>query len=103
MAKDFFTLSIGRLRRRSRDYGSPVQCFVCGKDHKAFGVGCIEEDGRSETNFPLCAACIVDRKRTTEAITRKIFDAPDLVTRDCGEASAEQIRALIEKQNEPEQ
>ena len=67
-------IDFGRLQERDRNYGLPVECYVCGAPHEALGLARITE-GEAVTHVPLCEACRVAGK-TVKAIARKYWNVP---------------------------
>lgn len=90
---------VGYLSERDLNYGLPVNCYVCGTAHKAFGLVRIKDD-RSTIVVPLCEACCAPDKM--DAIVRIFLNAPDLEIRKGGEATTEQLLAMAEKPDEKE-
>jgi hypothetical protein len=89
----------GHLDPRNRNYGLPVNCYVCGAAHKAFGLARIQ--GQSTIDVPLCEACLESDERGNDVI-RKYLNAPDLKINEGGEATTEQLIAMADKQDTTE-
>jgi hypothetical protein len=87
----------GRLSPQDCNYGLPVECYVCGRAHNALGLARIR-DKRGTTDVPLCKPCL-DSDDQTNAVLRKYWNAPGLKIRDGGQATGEQVVALVQKQN----
>jgi hypothetical protein len=82
----------GQVQERDPNYGSPVNCYVCGTAHKLSGIARIR-DQRTITDVPLCGLCLdnpnsVD-SRTSDSVIRKYLGAPDLAIEDCGDTTIE--------------
>jgi hypothetical protein len=92
-------ISGGYLHKRDPNYGSLVRCYVCGRKHNARHLARIQ-DGEATSDVPLCKRCH-DAERS-DAIVRKYWQAPDLTIEEGGEASAEQIQALVDRAGETE-
>jgi hypothetical protein len=88
--------AIGRLQAVDPNYGLPVNCYTCGAPHQGLGVGRIMDRGELEY-VPLCEPCMATPEETTNAIIRKFWNAPDLICREGGEISDEQLDALAER------
>jgi hypothetical protein len=89
----------GQLLERDQNYGLPVQCYVCGAPHKALGLARIEQK-RSTTDVPLCDECLASDSKGD--IIRKYTNAPDLKISEGGELTAEQLTAIVDKQDTTE-
>ena len=87
----------GHLQPRDPNYGLPVKCYVCGADHKAYGLTRVE-DKRSILDAPLCDVCLAGDPHDHQII-RKFLNAPDL---NVSEVTTEQLTALAEKQSKTE-
>lgn len=70
-------------------------CYVCATPHKAFGLARIYDTSGTIDTVPLCEPCLAD----DECVLRKFLNAPDLEIIDGGEATTEQVLALVEKQD----
>jgi hypothetical protein len=81
--------------------GLPVVCYVCGAQHKALGFARITHNNAVK-NVPLCEPCLAADEKTPSAIMRKFHNAPDLQITEGGEATTEQVVALVEKQDNTE-
>jgi hypothetical protein len=90
--KPAITVDYGRLPERSPTYGLPVNCYVCGAEHKGLNLARIR-DGKAGIIVALCERCCDDN----DAVVRKYWKAPELEVLDGGEATAEQIEALAGK------
>jgi hypothetical protein len=106
---DVLSISLGLLAKRDLNYGSPVICYACNAPHKAIGLARIQ-DKSSIYDVPLCGPCCSPDKVdiTENIIVRKFCNSFDLkvidgpaITRH-GELTAEQVQALIEKQDTTE-
>jgi hypothetical protein len=71
-------VSFGRLQERNPNYGVKVNCYICGAEHKGYGVARIDD-----LHVPLCKPCLV--KGDDEALLRKYYDTHDLKIKDSGE------------------
>jgi hypothetical protein len=89
-------IDCGYLSKRDPNYGIPVECYVCATPHKAFGLARIE-DKSGTTYVPLCQPCL--QADDTKPIARKYLAAPDLEISEGGDATTEQVFALVEKQD----
>jgi hypothetical protein len=84
----------------TKNYGLPVNCYVCGTAHKAFGLARINQ-GPSTTDVPLCEACLGSDERGDDVL-RNFLNAPDLKIDKGGQATTEQIGAMADKLNATE-
>jgi hypothetical protein len=92
----------GHLLERDSNYGLPVACYVCDAPHKALGLARIE-DRSGTTHLPLCDRCLGAAMHGDEdALIRKYFNSPDLEISKGGKITAEQISAVVKKQDETE-
>lgn len=96
---DVITVDYGMLSKQDENYGQPVSCYVCDSPHKALAVARIE-DKSTIAYAPLCECCCLVK---SDVILRKYFNAPDLEISEGGEATTEQVLALVEKQGATEQ
>jgi hypothetical protein len=69
-------IDICNFQRSSPNHGVPVTCYVCGTEHRAFGLARIHE-GRTTVDVPLCDPCLY-QNRIEDDITRKFTKSPDL-------------------------
>ena len=82
-AHDLVTISWGTLL-----------VYACDAPHKAIGVALIE-DGSGTTCVPLCDPCLDDKGHH---VLKKYWGTPDLIVDEGGEATTEQLLALVERQ-----
>ena len=86
-------ISWGTLLERDPNYGASVVCYVCGAPHKARGLALIQ-DRLGTTWVPLCNPCLDDKDHR---VCKKYLNAPDLEISEGGEATTEQLQALVER------
>ena len=100
-AGDMIVTTCGNLLEHDPNYGLSVDCFACGVTHKGWGFIKIQ-DGTGTTYLPLCEVCAQaanddDNSQVANTIVQKYWNAPDLKFTKGGEATNEQLRALVEK------
>jgi hypothetical protein len=89
------TIDVGCLLEGDPNYGTAVSSYVCSTPHRARGLARIGDSDYSGTvDVPLCEQCVAGN---SDGIARKYLRAPDLVISEGGEATTEQIEALVEK------
>jgi hypothetical protein len=77
-------IGIGHLQPEDPNYGLPINCDVCGREHKALGLAQITD--REGTHFiPLCQPCVEAPDKTSQAITKRYFQAPEMEFSDGGD------------------
>lgn len=97
-AKSAVFIDCGRLLKPDPNYGLPVICYACGAPHSACGLARISDQFGLYTHVPLCESCL--EKGDTRPIVQKLW--PDLEITEGGEATREQVLALVEKQDAKE-
>ena len=86
-------VGVGHLGEGNPNCGVAVNCYVCSTPHQAHGLAQIE-DKADTIHVPLCEACV--QAGDFNAIVRKYWGTPDLEISEGGEATEEQIAALVE-------
>jgi hypothetical protein len=82
----------GHLRPTFKHYKQPTICYICDAEHGALDV--VADDGRDPINHhPICKRCAGDN----HSVIRKYWDAPKLKIVERGEATTEQLEAIIER------
>jgi len=97
--KGVIFVDYGHLDQRDPNYGSPVQCYVCGVLHNASGVARIE--GSSIVHVALCELCLASDPGGN-GVLRKFLNAPGLEIEEGGEATTEQVFAMADKSDATE-
>jgi hypothetical protein len=103
---DKIEVGYGTLPERKRNNAVPVTCYVCGTAHKLRGFARIK-DNNGTSDVPLCQKCSPSRNESekaldgkTDNIIRRYLDSPSLEIKHRGEATTEQIDAMVERRTE---
>jgi hypothetical protein len=90
----------GTLDIRDRNFGRRVICYACGARHLALNFARIRTQADT-TDVPLCPACFASNDMPNDVL-RKFLNAPDMTIEEGGNATLEQIDALVEREHERE-
>jgi hypothetical protein len=95
-------INYGRLQERDKNYGQPVECYVCDAPHRALGLARIDVGEPDTATVPLCEMCLrSDTDGDASLVFRKFLNNAagcnhDVEITDRGEITAEQMAAMEE-------
>jgi hypothetical protein len=92
---DVVQISYSNLMEGHPNLGLPVNCYICGTSHKALGLAFIQAR-QGDEYVPLCEPCLTSGDKQ-DAVARRYMNADDLVLKEGGKVTTEQIEAISEK------